>query len=159
MRQKTITLYTFDELDDSAKERAIEHFRNTGDVFAWSDDWRASIEAFCEHFGVKLTDWSVGPFAPIDYKTDVQPSNFRGLKLKNVSPDTSPTGFCGDNDLFVTFHDWFTRTGDAHYAFGEAIYAGFKAWRDDWEHAYSDEAIEDFITCNEYEFTEEGELS
>lgn len=67
-----------------------------------------------------------------------------------------PTGYCLDCTLWETFRREFKRTGDAKYAFGEALYAGFKEWRADWESAYEDAQLDEFLTANEYEFTEDG---
>ena len=70
-----------------------------------------------------------------------------------------PTGYCGDCDLWQTFYDEFKRTGDAKYAFEQAVDAGFTGWQKDWEAAYGDEALDDFILAlaNVYEFTEDGD--
>jgi hypothetical protein len=55
------------------------------------------------------------------------------------------------------FYDKFKSTGDALRAFNHALDAGFDAWRSDWEDAYSDESIADFLRANEYEFTAGGD--
>ena len=60
------------------------------------------------------------------------------------------------HDLYA-FHDKFKSTGDALRAFNHALDEGFEAWRSDWEDAYSDDSIADFLRTNEYEFTEDGD--
>jgi hypothetical protein len=156
MRTIETTVYQFHELSEDAKEKAREWYKQ-GDVYGWSDEYRHSIETFCAHFGVELKDWNIGPGSPIDYRTDAENAHFRGLKLRDLPHDQAPTGFCGDYALWVTFEKEFKRTGDALAAFNSALDAGFKEWRDDWESAYSDEAVDEAITANGYEFTEEGE--
>lgn len=158
MRTIKTTVYQYEELSDSAKERAREWARQIPDLYGWSDDSRNSIQKFCEHFGVKLTSWNVGPWSPIDYTTDAENHHFRGVKLSNIDRGSMPTGYYIDCDLWSTFYDEFKRTGAAKSAFNRALDAGFKSWRDDWESAYSDEQIDDFLTSNDYEFTEEGAL-
>ena len=157
---KTIetTVYSFDELSDEAKEKAREWFISE-DPFAWGDEWLDSIKTFCNHFNVKLKSWNVGPWSCVDYTTDADNSSFRGLKLRSVNPDHMPTGFYGDYSLWNTFHVEFKRTGDAKAAFDAAMYKGFKDWCNDWEHAYSDEAVDETMKANDYQFTVDGHRS
>ena len=159
MRQETVTynLYKFSELSDKAKERARDKWRENMD-YPWHDDYRASVEAFCSFFNVKLLDWSVGAFAYYEYKTNATNENFRGLKLKNIDRENMPTGFCADNDLWYSFCDEFKRTGDAKHAFDYALDSAFKSWRADIEYQYSDEAIDDAMTHNDYDFLESGKI-
>lgn len=158
MRTIEKTIYQFDELSDGAKEKARQWYRE-GDDGCWNDEYKSSINAFIDHFGASLVDWNIGPGSPLDYRVEFDNSNFRGMKLRDFDPDHMPTGFCADCDLWGTFHAEFKRTGNATHAFGQAVYAGFKAWRDDWEYQLSDEAVDESIRANEYEFYENGELA
>lgn len=160
MRTETITIYKFDELPtDAAKERARERGRQwINDDPAWTTESRQSIEAFCEHFGVKLKNWSVGAYSAPDYSTNAENSHFRGVKLAQFNRDHMPTGYCLDCDLWMTFYDEFRRTGDAKGAFDAALWAGFKSWQNDLESQLEDEHIDEFLTINEYEFDECGNL-
>jgi hypothetical protein len=160
MRTETITLYKFDELPTyAAKERAREKGRDwIGNDPSGNDESRQSIEAFCDHFGVKLTDWSIGAYCPIDYSTNAENHHFRGVKLSQFNRDHMPTGYCLDCDLWMTFFDEFKRTGNAKGAFDAAIDAGFKSWRNDLESQLEDDYIDEFLTANEYEFDEDGAL-
>lgn len=157
MRKIEHTVYTFDELSEVAKAAARHWVRTSDfDVFGFSEDWKNSIQTFVDYFGANLKDWRIGPWAPVDYDVDFENSHFRGLKLKQFDPDYMPTGFCGDYDLWNTFHKVFKSTGDAKQAFEIAVDTGFIGWRDDWEAAYDDDSIDDFLTANEYEFYEDG---
>ena len=160
MRTETITIYKFDELPtDAAKERARERGRQwVSDDPSWCHESRQSIEAFCEHFGVKLKNWSVGPYSAPDYSTNAENSHFRGIKLAQFNRDHMPTGYCLDCDLWMTFYDEFKRTGDAKGAFDAALWAGFKSWQNDLESQLEDEHIDEFLSINEYEFDECGNL-
>jgi hypothetical protein len=158
MRTETINLYKFNELPtERAKERARDWWRSASDL-AWSDESRESIQAFCAHFGVTLRDWSVGPYAPIDYSTDAENRHFRGHKLRDFTREHMPTGYCLDCDLWQTFYDEFKRAGDAKGAFESALDAGFKAWRADMEGQFEDEYVDKHLEINEYEFTEDGQI-
>jgi hypothetical protein len=160
MHTETITIYKFDELPtDAAKEKARERGRQwMSEDPAWCDESRQSIQAFCEHFGAKLTDWSIGAYSRIDYTTNAENKHFRGVKLRDIDRDAMPTGYCLDCTLWQSMHDEFKRTGDAKAAFDAAIEAAFKEWRNDLEAQLEDEYIDDFLTINEYDFTEDGYL-
>jgi hypothetical protein len=157
MRTTTKQVFTFDELSDDAKEKARDWYRE-GAEFPWCEEYKASINAFIDHFGATLKDWNIGPWSPLEYRVEFGNSNFRGAKLSQFTGEEMPTGFCADCDLWGTFREEFKRTGNAMHAFDEAIDAGFKAWRDDWEYSLSDDAVDDAIRANEYEFYENGEI-
>ena len=89
--------------------------------------------------------------------TDAENSNFRGLKLRDVTRDNTPTGYCLDCALWFTFYDEFKRTGDALRAFNEAIDAAVAEVVADMEYQYTDESVDEMLTINEYEFLENGE--
>jgi hypothetical protein len=61
--------------------------------------------------------------------------------------------------LWFTFYDEFKRTGNAYAAFVEAIDQAFRDWRNDLEAQLEDEAVDENILCNEYEFTEDGGMA
>jgi hypothetical protein len=106
---------------------------------------------------VTLKSWSVGPYAPFDFSTNAEQSHFRGRRLRDFNRDHMPTGYCLDCTLWMTFYDVFKRTGDAKQAFNDALWEGFKDWRDDMESQMEDEHIDELLTINDhYEFTEEG---
>jgi hypothetical protein len=60
MRTIRTKVYTFNELNETAKERAIENYRNSNTDFFWADENRQSMEKFAEIFPIKVTDWSYG---------------------------------------------------------------------------------------------------
>lgn len=155
MRTILRTIYKFDELPENAKQRARDLWRTDAD-YHWSDESRESIETFCAHFGIRLTTWQVAPYETPNYHADYFNSHFRGRKLRDFNRDHMPTGYCLDCDLWMTFYDEFKRTGDAKGAFDAALWAGFKAWRNDMEWQLSDEYIDEHLIINEYEFDETG---
>lgn len=157
MRTACKTVFFLSELSDSARERALETMRGWSDIYGWSDESLQSIRAFCDSFGVRLTEYSIGPWLQIEYKTDATNANFRGVKLRDINRDEMPTGYCLDCTLWQGFFDEFKRTGDSLHAFGVALDAAFNEWRNDWEDAYSDESLAELAEINEYEFYENGE--
>ena len=157
MRQQTVNLYKFDELSDDAKDVARNWWRQDLEYF-WMDDAMNSVKSFCDHFGVMIHEYNIGAFQPSYLDTDAENAHFRGVKLKSINRDYMPTGYCIDCTLWQTFHDEFKRTGDALYAFNEAIDAAVSEIKADIEYQYSDEAVDEMLTINEYEFTEDGKI-
>jgi len=157
MRTEQVTIYTFDELNDVAKDKAREWYRQ-GLEYPWFDESMNSIKCFCDEFGVSIKDYSIGAFSHSYIETDVENSNFRGLKLKNVNRDNMPTGYCLDCALWQTFYDEFKRTGDALHAFNDAIDNARREIVADIEYQYTDESVDEMLIINEYEFTENGSI-
>jgi len=157
MRTEQVTIYTFDELNDVAKDKAREWYRQ-GLEYPWFDESMNSIKCFCDEFGVSIKDYSIGAFSHSYIETDVENSNFRGLKLKTVKRDNMPTGYCLDCELWETFYDEFKRTGDALYAFNNAIDVAVRSIVADAEYQYTDESVDEMLIINEYEFTTDGSI-
>ena len=153
MRQVTITLYRIDELSEAAKASAIEHYRAHGD-YAWLRESLASINAYCAHFGVKLTHYSIHAQSPLEFATNATNANFRGVKFDPTLADYMPTGFMRDCDLWQTYTEAFKTTGSAFKAFNAGLAAGFKAWQSDLAHQESDEYITEAL--DDCEFYEDG---
>ena len=157
MIEYTVKLYRFDELSDDAKERAREWYRESPIEYGWNGESIDSIKAFCDHFGVTLTDWSIGSYYCYQYKHDADNLTFRGLRLNKVNREYMPTGYCLDNDLWYTFHDEFKATGSALTAFNKALDAGFRSWYNDIQWQESNEYIDEILVINEYTFLDSGE--
>jgi hypothetical protein len=155
MRLVEIEVYSFGELSEKAKDVARSKWREYSD-YPWWDEAKSSIEAFCAHFGVTLKDYEVSTHRPYYFKTDADNAHFRGRQLKDFSGDYSPTGYCIDYALWNTFYNTFKQTGNAKYAFNEALEAAFKDVVSDMEWHESDEAIDETLTINEYEYTADG---
>ncbi len=148
-------VYTFDELNDTAKERARDWWRSV-EEFPWFDEYQASLVAFCDKFRVRINE----SYLSADYRatvvTDAKSHHFRGLKLKQVSRNEMLTGFCADSSLMFEFYDQFKRTGDAKYAFEQAIEQFLIDLRNDIESTYEDDYIDEMLIANQYTFTEDG---
>lgn len=154
MRTVLKNIYQFSELSESAKEYARNQYRCHSE-WAWSDESRESIQAFCAHFGVALKKWHCSD-SDFDYSHDAKNDNFRGMKLSDFDRDYMPTGYCLDCDLWCAFYDVFKTTGSAKIAFDSALWEGFKAWKDDLQSQTADEYIDETIECNNYEYDENG---
>lgn len=156
MRYIQTPVFTFSELSETAKERATS---NLNDEHFWKDDGIASLEAFAGHFKVKITEWEYGPFSRAEITTNAENSNFRGFTIKQARAlPEYPTGYCLDLSLREVFIKEFERAGDALQAFNEAMDAGIKEMREDWEAQYSEEYMQDHCEANNYEFDSNGNL-
>jgi hypothetical protein len=156
MKIKKIACYSFEELSQSSKEKAVAKF-SEHDEYPWFDEAMASATAFVEHFGAKITNYSIGLEAHRSrVQTTIEPSSFRGMKLKDFSRDYMPTGYCIDCDLWMEFYDEFKKTGHAHHAFNMALESFYQAVARDVEDYFSFESMAELLTINEYEFNEDG---
>jgi hypothetical protein len=108
---KTITTYSFSELSDKAKEKALSDYRAHGFEYAWQYESIESIKAFCDLFGVTLTNYQIGTWGHSYIHTDANNANFRGINKAKVSniPEFL-TGYCLDCALIDTFKREFNRT-------------------------------------------------
>lgn len=156
MQTVEIQIYHFHELDDRAKERAREWYRANCE-YTWFSEAKDCLTAFCDHFGVKVLDYSIGENQGF-VKTDAGQHHFRGIKLSEQLRDAMPTGLWLDCELFMHFYDEFKNTGNAKAAFEDALYNFTRAVRNDVEHYYSDEAIDENIEINEWTFTADGKF-
>lgn len=159
MRTIEKTVYDFSELSEKAKEKAMDKWFSSGFEYAWIDESIDSVKAFCDAFGITITDWQLGEHCHSYISTDATPDNFRGVKLSEIDREQMPTGYCLDNDLWYTFHDVFKATGSAWVAFKQAIEAAVSAIIADMESQTSEEYLEDFFDANGFEFYEDGTIA
>lgn len=85
METKTINIFTFDELTEEAKEKAIEKFRSNDDYF-WDDDNRKVLDEFEKNFPVNIGTWEYGyhkyiNFTMESFENDEQVLEFTGQRL------------------------------------------------------------------------------
>lgn len=152
-------IYQFTELDDSAKESARDWWRNVAD-YPFHSDNIASIKAFCENFGITLKDWSI--YGRGEYiSTNAENCHFRGYTLANAKQLTEQgyfpeSGLWLDEVMIRSFYEDFKKTGDALYSFQQALESALRAITEDIDYQFSDEAVDEMLTINEYEFTEDG---
>jgi len=157
MEIKKIAVFSYEELSDFSKVRAKAKFLEH-DEYPWFSEALASIKAFVRHFHGDILDYSLGGEVYRSYvKTTIDPSFFRGNKLKEIDRDYMPTGYCLDCALWVTMYDEWKKTSDPFYAFQQAIETALCEIASDVEYRYSDEYVEEMMEANQYQFTEDGE--
>ena len=158
MRTVELEVVYFNELSDSAKDKARDWYRE-GSEFPYFDDYLASVRAFCQEFGVTLKDWSIGDGRNTYFRTDAQASNFRGYKIKDAEKLAREdlTGFCGDS-ITNYFLEEFKQSGDAFYSFQQALEQMLITIQRDVECYYSNESIDEMLEINGYEFYPNGKI-
>lgn len=174
MRVIDKTLYTFDELSDTAKERARDWYRSCGDTWGWSDEWWGSAKAFSDIAPITIirADYDRGDVS-YHWTGDEDARELSGLRAwkwltnngwfewarEEAKGRCSMTGYCGDapfGDAFEQYERNPLKVPDIEQVFYEAAQEWVHAARRDLEYSYSDEAVDESITINEYEFDEEG---
>lgn len=159
MRTVELEVFKFTELSESGKDSARSWYREVSD-FPWFDEYLDSIRAFCGHFGVTLKDWCIGDSYRAFLKTDADTHHFRGYRLADAEKlkEKELTGFIGDCFIAEEFYEVFKRTGDAKYAFNQALEKILNDIKTDVEVYFSNESIDEMLEVNEYEFYENGKI-
>lgn len=183
MRTVTKTIYTFDELSDDAKERAREWYRSCGDTWGWQSEWWNSAKEFSRIAPIKIREadyerghvsieWT-GPNYALRFDHSDNIAELTGLRAwkwlsnngwfdwarKNSAGECTMTGYCGDcsfSDALEPYERNPRAVPDLKQVFYEMAQAWVFAARRDMEHSYSDEAVDESIIANEYEFDSEG---
>lgn len=60
MKTIEVQIYSFDELSEKAKQKAINNYRDNNSEIAWAEENRQTLEKFAEIFPIKITNWSYG---------------------------------------------------------------------------------------------------
>jgi hypothetical protein len=159
MRTEQVAVYQFDELPEGAKDSARAWFREVSD-YPFHDDNIKSIKAFCGHFGVTLKDWAIYGRGE-HLTTNAENCHFRGFTLADAK-DLNEKGYFPESGLWLDgvmisgFFEDFKRTGDALSAFLYALECALRAITEDIDYQFSDEAVDEMLIVNEYEFDEDG---
>lgn len=159
MQLKKIAVYSFPELSESSKSRAVGNFLAHDEYPFWYD-CEKSIKSFCAHFGVKGLDYSISPFCSSYMTAKPENDNFRGLKLASYENGEkyATTGYCEEIYMFEQFYAEWKRTGSPLLGFMFALAQGCKSIQDDMEYFCSEEYASEYLTDNEYFFDEDGEI-
>lgn len=173
--ERTIKLYQFDELDDRARERAREWYRQ-GIEYDWGSDNVASLKAFADWFQVRIRDYSLGGSdnrsQGVKYELccDDNLLGLSGVRLwkyfqnnPHMLPDLSGscpfTGYYMDETLLNpirAFLDKPTEGTTYEELIKDSIDEFCHAYAQDVDYQYSDEAVDESIEANEYTFLECG---
>jgi hypothetical protein len=160
MKTKTVNIYNIHELDERAQEKAHSDYLNNGFEYFWLDESSDSIRAFCDMFGVELTDWALTTYGHSYLKTDATQETFRGMKPSDIptldSMEKWPTGYCLDATLNSEFVEYAAKHGDIKGAFFAALDAALSDIIRDMEYQESMEYFLEMAEANEWEYLEDG---
>jgi hypothetical protein len=173
MRTIETTVFTFDELSEDAKEKAIQDYRNK-DVY-WHDWWECIYDD-AENVGIKITGFNTGRGWDISFKfiDSAYDSAQKIIKEHGQACQTYKTAAKFVNDwaeLVAKYSDGIKLdevADDNEYEFdneADELEKDFQSsighdflmlLQEEEEYLNSDEAISETIQANEYEFTEQG---
>lgn len=174
---KQINVYTFEELSDEAKQKAIETYRNSEHGFFWQNEWQDSLDAFCKEFGLDWKSWDIYQGIEMQQGADEFPDVYGSklkwhlnrfhLKKKNehgrkmLDGHCYFTGFCGDEDILDPIRK-FMKDKKATDTFHDLMYACLQSWlsavRADYESQQEDDYIKEHLIVNDYTFFENGNI-
>ena len=144
MRTIETEVYEFHELSEQAKENAKIELVSE---YFWSDEAIASLYAFAEEIGIKITnysiDWDNYANSSIDWEWIVD-EHKDDLSVEEL------TGYIMDYPLIETWN----RDKDVD----DAIYSWLYNCHQDYIFQFTDEYMIDHCIANEYEFTKDGTL-
>jgi len=161
MKTKTISIYTIHELDEKAQKKAHYNYLSSGFEYFWLDESLDSVKAFCDMFGVELTDYALTTYGHSYLKTDAEQETFRGVKPSDIATlDATgknwPTGYWMDDALFSAFHEYAAKHGDIKGAFDYTIDKALDLIVADMEFQESMEYFLEMAEANEWEYLGDG---
>lgn len=176
MRQKLITLYGFNELPPEVQKKAYEQdpaWHTFGESF--TDDFKKTLEAFENLFGVRVTNWAVGShhcsFDFVLTEEAAHPENISNpAQLAawvkdnpahhiNIMEGQPLTGACWDDDILAPVRDCLTQS--VLYTTYEdlitsCLYTFFNTWSEALVWSECLEYYEEEATENGWEYTATG---
>jgi hypothetical protein len=141
MKTIEINLYSFNELTEKAKEKALNQYQSETEYF-WGYEALESLKAFFNAIGVKLTDYS------IDWSNPNQSFiKYEGTPTGQFIP-SDLTGVCFDYSLTETWNK--TRNVES------SVWALLCECRTDYEYFLSQEGYAEHCEANEIYFDQQG---
>lgn len=170
MRVIETKVYTFDELSDKAKEKALQWWYESFE-YPWGDEAIETIKAFVALFHGKVKDYSIDYQNANQSTVDIQwpddcLEDMFGLRAYKwivnnkipVSGDCPLTGMCFDKNALDPVRDFLKnpKGKTIREIVEDGIHNVLKCVEDDFEYqAFGEGAIES-ISANGYTFTENG---
>jgi len=152
MKTVEIKLYKFNELTDDIQKKVIEDWRYNNE-YVWIDDDIDIIKQFAQDFNITIEDYELSPYSYsyIKYDTSTLDTDIDIHSLKSKKDDNYLYGF-----MLEEYKKQLKYTFDKEYSFNQAIECAKIYIIKEMEYQDSDEYIEELITMNEYDFTEDG---
>jgi hypothetical protein len=170
MKKHTITTYSFSELSETAKEKAIQ---NLSDINVDGEWWESTYDD-AERIGIKIKGFDLdrGSYCKLDFINSFGEvaEAIKREHGENCSTFKIAVEYLNDYDKLVTEQEQFEEESDEFQEIEEEIEEldnDFKKSLEEeyrimlskeYEYLTSDEAIIETIEANEYEFLENGKL-
>jgi hypothetical protein len=166
-RTAQVTAYLFNELNDEAKEVARQWYREGIDLEMWSHPVEDAAQV-----GIKITGYDIGRGNDIDGSiADTEDTAHAIVREHGEGCDTHKTAaaYLAERDAiieaapkdeageFVDEYELDEKLNEAGAEFTRAILEDYlQMLRNEYEHAHSDEQVDESIEANGYEFDEHG---
>lgn len=174
MRTITKKVYSFDELSEDAKQKALQDY-SIEDTYHWDNEALQSLKKGLEHFNCSLENYSIDYLEPHrnSFRLDLYYDHYGEDELYELiesmgsyNPETLRgngdckfTGVCFDEDFADGVRkEYYSGERDLH----ELMMAGIGTWETavqrDCEYQFSEEGYKEHCEANEYEFYEDGSM-
>ena len=151
MRTETVTIYSYSELSEEAKERAYKEW--TPD-YAFDSDNRRTLDAFCDAFGIEVTGYEYDAYR-YEYRWSAGKEEEGEERIRRGISLFEPTGFYLDDVILGP-----AKQPTDGKVFGdiieECLTAFFSACCQDVEYTESQDYFADYAENNNLEFYENG---
>jgi len=153
-RKKEILIFNFDELSKQAKEKARDWYREGALDYEWWD----IVYEDAQNIGLKITGFDLGRSSEVDGKFTKSCKTVAKLIVENHGPDTETykdaKAFLKDNKKTEEVSE------ETENEFLKTLLEDYRLILEkEMEYLTSDEAIDESIQANEYEFNEDGSRS
>ena len=141
MKTIEITLFSFNELSEKAKEKALTIYQKETEYF-WGNEAIESMKAFFDELGVFIINYQIDWYCPNNSWV-----RYEGKPIgKFIKQEL--TGTCFDYSLTITWN----KTKDIE----ECLRAFFEDCQTDFEYLLSQEYFAEHCEANQIYFDEEG---
>ena len=165
MRSITVNLYSFDELSDKAKEKALQELYSVAE-YPWHGENCDTLKAVERAFKLERFDWEYNACGSIYTYTlphDVKQGMNRKkllLTFKYLKKDNPlVSGYWLLEAFECDFWECFNSQGDIKVALQYAIGETVKWCHKDMADYFSEESLAEYAMANEYEFKGDGSLA
>jgi len=171
-RTITTTVYEFEELDDDAKQNAIEshNLARAGEGSPWEHEWRDTLNTAIQALDLEHRNWylETESLTPRDRAVG-ELEGVRAWKWlhNNDVPEvigeigSCPfTGYCGDESFLEPLRTFLRRPEagtDLDQLFRECLQSWARDWEADDEYQRSEEVVSGLLVDECVEFTKDGE--
>lgn len=157
----TKTVYKFDELSDSAKEKARDWYRGGSLDYEWWD----GVYEDAERVGLKIKEFDIdrGAYVKAEFKTSAEETAHKIEQEHGESCDTfiDSSNYLKERESIVrTPDDIGDKLDELDGEFLKTLCEDYRIMlQKEYEYLLSNESVDESIQANEYEFLENGKVA